>query len=138
MLIILLLFARENDGGINCDSEDIYERVQSNFHAVMARAVNFKRPKGVCLHALAARQTTNTRPERERPFLAVNISVAQRIGKKDKIIQKGIMSTHRLLAAPSYEMQLARVQPPTETGPSNIKERFAYRCAPSASARMIN
>jgi len=54
MLIILLLFAPENDGGINCESEDIYERVQSNFFAVMARAVNFKRwPKGVCLHAAA-------------------------------------------------------------------------------------
>jgi hypothetical protein len=54
MLIILLLLAAENDGGINCESEDIYERVQSNFFAVMARAVNFKRrPKGVCLHVAA-------------------------------------------------------------------------------------
>jgi len=137
MLIILLLFAPENDGGINCESEDIYERVQSNFFAVMARAVNFKRwPKGVCLHAAA---NNNGKKYTARTLARiVNISVAAD-RRKDKIIQKGLVHHQHTGFGRSTLRAALGARPATELG-HPVKELCVLIAprAPSASARMIN
>ena len=127
MLIILLLFAPENDGGINCESEDIYERVQSNFFAVMARAVNFKRrPKGVCLHAAA---NNNGKKYTARTLARiVNISVAAD-RRKDKIIQKGLVHHQHTGFWPLHVASCTWRASSHRTGPSSKRVVCAYRSA---------